>query len=172
VNDPAPPPREPFRIALGVERIGLVPLARPRLAALVVAIVSVFAALGLPRLKVDDSLSQLFRSGSAEFKQYEQLSKRFPSNEFDVLVVVGGKNLLERRSLEQLRELVTELQLIESARGIISLFSARQPPEGGELPVPLIPQDLPEGAEYDRLVERVKSNEILRGSPADVMLLQ
>jgi predicted RND superfamily exporter protein len=77
--------------------------------------------------------------------------------------VVEGKNLLERASIEKLRDLVTDLQLIDGTRGIISLFSARQPPKGGELPAPLFPEKLPEGAEYDQLVQRVMNNEIIRG---------
>jgi uncharacterized protein len=151
------------RLALGIERIGLIPLKFPLVAALVVAALSVAAAFGLMRLKVDDSLSQLFRSDSAEFRQYEELSRRFPSSEFDVLVVVEGKHLLERASLEKLRDLVTDLQLIDGTKGIISLFSARQPPEGGQLPAPLFPEKLPDGADYERLIERVKGNEIIRG---------
>ena len=66
-------------------------------------------------------------------------------------------------SLERIRNLVTDLQLIEGTRGIISLFSAREAPIGGRLPGPLFPDPLPEGAEYDQLVERVMANEILRG---------
>ena len=77
--------------------------------------------------------------------------------------MVEGKNLLERDSIEKLRDLITDLQLIEGTRGIISLFSARQPPHGNELPAPLIPERLPEGAESDRLVQRVMTNEIIRG---------
>ena len=86
------------------------------------------------RLKVDDSLSQLFRSDTAEFKQYEEVSRRFPSSEFDVLVVVEGKTLLDRASLEKLRDLVTDVQLVDGVNGMISLFSARQPPEAGQTP--------------------------------------
>ena len=51
---------------------------------------------GIERIKVDDSLSQLFRSDTKEFRQYEEVTKRFPSTEFDVLVVVEGKTLLAR----------------------------------------------------------------------------
>lgn len=119
--------------------------------------------MGLTRLKIDDSLSQLFRSDTAEFRQYEEVSRRFPSSEYDVLIVVESKNLLARPSLEKLRDLVTDVQLLEGVRGIISLFSARQPPEGGKLPAPLFPPDLPEGAAYDRLIEQIKTNEIIRG---------
>ena len=63
----------------------------------------------------------------------------------------------------QLRDLVTDMQLIDGIKGIISLFSARQPPEGGSLPAPLFPEELPEGDAYDQLIERIKSNEIIRG---------
>jgi uncharacterized protein len=158
-----PDKREPFRLALGIERMGLVSLKIPWLVAILVVLLSIGAAFGVDRIKVDDSLSQLFRSNSPEFKQYEEVTRRFPSSEYDVLVVVEGKQLLARDSLEKLRDLVTDLQLIDGTRGIISLFSARQPPVGGEIPPPLFPPDLPEGKEYDQLVQRILSNEIIRG---------
>ena len=155
--------REPKHLALGLERIGLIALRYRLATALALVVFSILAVFGVERIKVDDSLSQLFRSNTEEFRQYEEVSRRFPSSEFDVLVIIEGKNLLARESLEKIRELVTDLQLIDGARGIISLFSARQPPEGGQLPAPLFPEKLPEGAEYKKLIERVLSNEIIRG---------
>src|ERR1700745_4258590 len=85
-------------------------------------------AFGLKRIKIDDSLSQLFRSNSKDYKQYEAVTKRFPATEFDVLVVIEGKTLLARDNREKMRDLVTDLQLVEGTRGLISLFSARQAP--------------------------------------------
>jgi uncharacterized protein len=154
---------ETRRIAFGAERIGLLPLHSPILSALIVVLLTVAAAFGIARIQVDDSLSQLFRSDSAEFRQYESLSSRFPSSEFDVLVVVEGPGLLERSSLEQLRDLVTDLHFVDGMSGLISLFSAREAPEGGMLPPPLFPAELPQGAEYDALIKRVRANEIIRG---------
>src|SRR5262249_37067336 len=81
----------------------------------------------------------------------------------DVLVVVEGKNLMDRGSIEKIRDLVTDLQLIDSVRGLISLFSARQPPEEGKLPLPLFPDQLPTGEAYEQLKQRVLSNEIIPG---------
>jgi len=150
-------------LALGTERIGLLPLRFPVLFALLFAVLTIGAGFGLTRIQVDDSLSQLFRSDSAEFRQYEELTRRFPSSEFDVLVVVEGPTLLEREPISRLRDLVTDLQLVEGARGIISLFSARRPPEGDGLPRPLLPDDLPEGAEYQALIAEIRTNEIIRG---------
>ncbi len=66
-------------------------------------------------------------------------------------------------SLEKLRDFVTDVQLVDGVRGVISLFSARQPPEDGHTPAPLFPDPLPEGADYDALVKKVMSNEIIRG---------
>jgi predicted RND superfamily exporter protein len=116
--------------ALGLERIGLISLRFPLLVGLATIVLLIAAVLGVARIKVDDSPSQLFRSDTPEFKTFEEVTQRFPSNEFDVLIVVEGKNLLERASIEKLRDLVTDLQLIEGTRGIISLFSARPPPKG------------------------------------------
>ena len=121
------------------------------------------AILGVQRIRIDNSLSQLFRSDTPEFQQFEQVSHVFPSAEYDVLVVIEGKALLARDSVEKLRALVTDLQLVDGARGVISIFSARQPAEKGGLPTPLFPDPLPEGAAYDALVQRVKANELIRG---------
>ncbi|KQW19223.1 RND transporter [Afipia sp. Root123D2] len=155
--------RPRFSIAFGLERIGLIAMRTPLLSICILIALCAGAFLGLQRIKIDDSLSQLFRSDTPEYKQYEEVTKRFPSSEYDVLVVVEGKSLLQRASLSKLRDLVTDLQLIDGTRGIISLFSARQPPENGNLPAALFPQVLPEGAAYDQLIERVRTNEVIKG---------
>ena len=80
-----------------------------------------------------------------------------------MLVVIEGDKLLARDNLGKLRDLVTDLQLIDGTRGIISLYSARQPPEGDHLPAPLFPDPLPAGPAYEQLIQKVMSNEILRG---------
>jgi predicted RND superfamily exporter protein len=150
-------------IAFGLERIGLVAVQAPILSCIILAVLMIGAVFGIDRIKIDDSLSQLFRSNSKEYRQYEAETKRFPATEFDVLVVVEGKTLLARQNLEKLRDFVTDLQLVEGTRGLISLFSARQAPAPGKLPAALFPSDLPQGADYDKFIETVKSNEIIRG---------
>src|SRR4030081_3194801 len=150
-------------IAFGLERIGLIAVQAPILSCIILVALIVGAIFGIERIKIDDSLSQLFRSSSKEYRQYEAVTKRFPSTEYDVLVVVEGKTLLQRPNLEKLRDLVTDLQLVEGTRGLISLFSARQAPAPGKLPAALFPSELPQGADYDKFIETVKSNEIIRG---------
>src|SRR5437762_4374863 len=150
-------------IAFGLERLGLIAVQAPILSCIVLVVLIIGAIFGIDRIKIDDSLSQLFRSNSREYRQYEEVTKRFPATEFDVLVVVEGQRLLARDNLEKLRDFVTDLQLVDGTRGLISLFSARQAPAPGKLPAALFPSELPEGAAYDKFVETVKSNEIIRG---------
>src|SRR6202166_1840237 len=156
-------PRTGPSIAFGLERLGLIAVQAPILSCIILVGLIIGALFGIDRIKIDDSLSQLFRSNSKEYRQYEAETKRFPAVEFDVLVVVEGKTLLKRENLEKLRDLVTDLQLVDGTRGLISLFSARQAPAPGKLPAALFPSDLPQGADYDKFIETVKSNEIIRG---------
>jgi predicted RND superfamily exporter protein len=149
-------------IAFGLERLAFIPLRAPTVTILAALAIAVLAILGIQRIKTDDSLSQLFRSEDPAFQQFEQISRQFPSSEYDVLIVLSGQTLLARDSVERLRSLVTDVQLVDGTRGL-SMFSAREPaPEGG-LPSPLFPDPLPEGGAYHALIDRVKGNEIIRG---------
>src|SRR6201991_4300938 len=150
-------------IAFGLERIGLIAVRAPIGSCIILLALMIGAVFGIQRIKIDDSLSQLFRSDTKEFHQYEEVTKKFPAEEFDVLVVVEGKNLLARDNLEKLRDFVTDLQLVDGTRGLVSLFSARQSPAPGKLPAALFPAELPEGEAYDKFIETVKNNEIIRG---------
>jgi len=77
-------------LALGLERFGLIALLHPRIVGVVALVCAIGAIFGLMRVKVDDSLSQLFRSDTPAFREYEDVTRRFPSTEFDVLVVIEG----------------------------------------------------------------------------------
>ena len=152
------------RLVFGTERMGLISLKAPLVVGIVFILLAVGAVFGAKRLKVDDSLSQLFRSNTPQFHQYEAVTRDFPSSEYDVLVVVTGQNLLQRSNVEKIRNLVTDLQLVDGERSILSMFSARQPPEAGQsIPPPLFPEPLPEGQAYQDVVKKVRSNELING---------
>ena len=151
-------------LSLGLERIGLLPLLFPWLSALVVVAVTALAWFGTTKLTVDDSLSELFRTNTPAFDQYQRMSERFPTSEFDVLIVAEGDMLMQRDTLNRLRYVILDLQLVSSVRNLVSLFSARQPPDAaGDIPPALFPAELPQGAEFEQLVERVKKNKIIQG---------
>ena len=72
-------------LALGIEKVGLPPIYWPLPSAILAVVLCILAAIGVTQLKVDDSLSQLFRSDTEEFRQFEEVTARFPSAEFDVI---------------------------------------------------------------------------------------
>ncbi|RMF04610.1 MAG: RND transporter, partial [Alphaproteobacteria bacterium] len=160
-NEPSGPGQK--SLSFGLERLGLVPLRWTWLTGVVVILLTVAAYFGMGRLSVDDSLSELFRTDTPDFHNYEEMSRRFPSSEYDVLIVVEGKTLLERESLEKLRDMVIELQFVPAMRGLVSIFSARRQLSGGEIPPPLFPAELPTGEAYEKLIKEVRENEIIRG---------
>ena len=156
-------PKRVRSLSFGIERLGLTALRYPRIVAVLIAIITVVAAFGYTKLRVDDSLSELFRTDTPEFRDYETISKRFPSSEYDVLIVVSGDKLLERKSIQALRELIINLQFVEGMAGEVSLFSAREAPEPGKVPGPVFPAKLPTGADYAKLIDQVRNNEIIKG---------
>jgi predicted RND superfamily exporter protein len=84
-------PRRTFVFSFGLERLGLLALRAPYAVAALVVVATLVAGLGVARLQVDDSLSELFRTNTEEFRRYEAIDTRFPSSEYDVLVVVEGR---------------------------------------------------------------------------------
>src|ERR1700754_5312863 len=78
-------------IAFGLERIGLIAVQAPIVSCIILVALVIGAIFGIERIKIDDSLSQLFRSNSKDYQQYEAETKRFPAVEFDVREGVEGK---------------------------------------------------------------------------------
>ena len=71
--------RRSLSIAFGLERIGLIPMRAPILSCIILAALCIAAFFGVQRINESaNSLSQLFRSETREYKQYEQVTKRFP----------------------------------------------------------------------------------------------
>ena len=155
------PPRRSF--AFGLERLGLIGLAAPAVTVALIVIVSALAVWGLTRLRVDNSLSELFRTDTEEFRRYEEIDRRFPSSEYDVLVVVEGKDLLKKPQLEAFRRAIVDLQLADGVDGLISMLSARGKPDASGYAPPIVPDDLPDGPEYDAIIQQMRDNDIVKG---------
>lgn len=153
-----------FRFSFGLEKLGLIALKAPVLAALLIVVLSVLAFIGMSRLQVDDSLTELFRTDTPEFHQYETIDRLFPSSEYDVLVVASGKNLLSREGLTAFREATIDLQLADGVHGLVSMMSARDKPDESGYAPPIVPDDFPEDEQgLADMVERLRTNDIVKG---------
>ena len=150
-------------LGFGLERIGLRAVRAPWIALAILLVFSIACAIGVPRVKTDHTLSELFRSSTADFANYKRLSDTFPTSEFDVLVVIEGKTLLDPDVLEQVRGLHLELQFAEAVDGVLSIFSMRDPPDEKGYPAPMFPTELPRGAAFDELAERALAHPLIGG---------
>ena len=164
-TDPAalPGPRRVAAFTFGLDRLGLLALKAPWVSLVAILIMTAIAAWSVSRIKVDDSLSELFRNNSLEFRQYEEIDRRFPSSEYDVLVVVEGAKLLEKAQLEAFRRAVVDLQLSDGVGGLVSMLSARGRPDATGYAPPIVPDDLPEGEAYQEMIKRLAENEVVTG---------
>lgn len=143
-------------IGFGLERIGFAVLAAPRIWALLLLALVAACIYGMPLLKSNDQLSEVFRSKHPIFLSYERMSRMFPTSEYDVLVVVEGKRLLDRENLAKLNELHYELAVPEHVTDVLSPYSMVGTPQPGKrIPPPLIPDELPKGKAYDKLIDNI-----------------
>ncbi|MDX2156207.1 MAG: MMPL family transporter [Hyphomicrobiaceae bacterium] len=156
-------PRRSFAFTFGLERLGLLALMAPWVSAVLIVALSVLAVIGVMRLKVDDSLSELFRTNTREFQQYEAIDRLFPSSEYDILVVIEGPDLLARDKLMAVSAAIVDLQLADGVNGLVSMLSARGKPDATGYAPPVVPDQVPEGAAYDQMISTLRSNEVVTG---------
>ncbi len=159
-----PDSRPPEITTFGLERLGHAALQAPLVASVLMAVVTALAVMGFLSLKIDDSLAELFRTDTAEFKRYEEIDRRFPSSEYDVLVVVEGQKLLQRDGIEAFRRAAVDLQLADGVNGLVSMLSARGKPDATGYAAPIVPDDLPaDNVEYANVIKALRTNEIVAG---------
>lgn len=159
------------KLGFGLEKFGLVTLARPRLTAVAVALIAVIFAIGVARIEASGILSDFFRGDNADYLTYREMSERFPTSEFDVFVIVEGQDLLTPDNLEAIRTLHLEYQFVPAVNGVLSIFSMRQAPDAKGYPAPMFPATMPTGAEFEALKQKVTAHPLLNGkmlaTPAD-----
>jgi hypothetical protein len=56
-------------IAFGLEKVGLIAVRAPVVSCIILVALIIGAIFGIQRIKIDDSLSQLFRSYSKDYKK-------------------------------------------------------------------------------------------------------
>jgi predicted RND superfamily exporter protein len=157
-------PRRSFLFSFGIDKLGLVALKAPRFSAFLILLLTGLAIYGVSLLRVDDSLAELFRTDTAEFRQYEEIDRRFPSSEYDVLIAVDGEALLTRPGLVALQNTVVELQLTDGVGGLVSMLSARAKPDDTGYAAPVVPDELPEDeTAFAAMLDALKSNDIVKG---------
>jgi len=170
-----PPAKSPSRsgspkVGWGLHRLGHLAQNAPWLALLVVLLISAAAGYGITKVETNTSLDALFKSKTPEFLRYEEMREAFPLNERDAILVVTAARPFSPDDIELLRDLHLELQLLPEAEGVFSLFSVRGEPDAEGYASPIVPDELPEGEAFARMMESVAAepfvaDKLLRSTP-------
>jgi hypothetical protein len=133
---------------------------------LVLIAVTAVALFGVTRVGFDDDLRNLFRSERDSFEVYDRFQDAFPDLENQVFLLVEGDDLVDQVALEAVRSLHLDLQFVDDVTAVMSIFTARRPPDANGDLLPVFPDDLPGGEALKQLVESARSHPLL----ADKML--
>lgn len=147
--------------AFGLERIGLMCVGAPRISLIFLALLSAFAAYGFFQVDYDDDLRNLLRSDRELPRQYDRFLARFPALENQTFILVEGNTVVDRASLEAIRNLHLDLQFADGVTHVLSMFSARHRPDANGNYRPVFPEVLPDGDELKTLVEDARSHPLL-----------
>lgn len=150
-------------LALGAERIGLIAARAPVLYLVVVAFFSAIALYGAAIINTDDVLTDLLKSNTHEYRDYENFRKLFPSDELDAYIIVETKTPLDAGKIEKLREFHFDLGLVDNVTNVLSMFSVHERKGPSEPLVPVIDEELPEGDDFKQLLERLKTDKRFAG---------
>ncbi len=121
----------------GLERIGLVALRFPRATLLLIAAVTLPLAFFATQVGFSSDIREIFRSGTVDYARFQEVEKQYPDSGMDVLLLIRSDNLFTVDNLERLRDLHLELTFANGVQDVVSMFSARHPPDdaGGAKPV-------------------------------------
>jgi len=162
-DDPAPGarsgrPHSILRVGFGLEVVGRLALRAPRLTLALVLVLVIAAAASATRIGFDDSLYAIYSNDTADFEHFQQLSDMFPVLRDREVILFEGPDTTTRAGLELIRSIHLELQFVDGVLGATSIFSTRRQSVGGAAPEPVIPREIPDGAELDRLLDEIAAN--------------
>ncbi|MDH3581025.1 MAG: MMPL family transporter [Hyphomicrobiales bacterium] len=147
----------------GLEKLGHLTLGFPRATLVAVAMFMAVFVYGSSQLGFSSDIREIFRSGSADFVTLEEVTRQYPGNDRDILIVVEGSELFQTATLEKLRELHLELSFVEGVGSVLSIFSARQPPDEKGQAASLFPTEMAEISDLKVLQKDVQNHPLVSG---------
>lgn len=109
-------------------------------AAVAVGLLTLLAAFGLSRLKIDDDLRSLLRDADADFRLVDEVAARFGAPDRDCIIRATARSgdLFDGPSLAALRSLADSLATIDGVEQVRSMFDIRRQGIAGAM-LPVIP---------------------------------
>jgi predicted RND superfamily exporter protein len=139
-------------IGFGVEKVGKLALRNPITATLLALLWTALCIFGVGRLEFDDEIRDAFRSERPEYVRFDAFQQKFADAQSDLYILFEGPDLATKGTIEALREIALEGQLVEGVEGIFSMFSLREIEFDGTIGAPVIPAELPNGSAFNDLM--------------------
>jgi len=128
-------------IGFGLENLGKLTLRFPAIVGLLVAAMTVFSAVQIPRMSVDGDMLRVFADSGPEYDAYEHLSTTFGTFENDIYLLVSSPTLTNPDTIETIRMMALDLANSDYVSGTMSAFTLRVPgPDGSTLPA--VPENM------------------------------
>jgi len=147
----------------GLEKLGLLALRFPRWTLLVIAILTVALGYCASKIEFSSDVREIFRSESSDFANLTTVEDQYPESVGEILLLVEADDLLSRENLERLRDLHLELGFVDGVQDVLSMFSARHPPDASGRSDPIFPAELKDD-ELPEIRQAVLHNPLVAGT--------
>lgn len=147
----------------GLEKLGLLTARYPRATLLVIAAIMPLFLFFAARLEFSSDIREIFRSDSEGFAVLEEVARQYPGSDRDVLLVVEGEDIFTPDALNALRFLQLDLALVEDVKYVLSIFSARQPPDAQGKVESVFPLEITADTDMEALRKAVQEHPLVAG---------
>ncbi len=155
------PPERRATPSFALERIGLAAQRAPLLSLGLLILLTVLAVAGMTQLRFEDDPRSMLKSDRERFQTYDRFRDAYPALENQMFLLIEGADLVSRHALEAIRSLHLDLQFVDGVTNVISIFTARHPPDDNDDMAPVLPDDLPEGEALRALVAEARAHPLL-----------
>lgn len=147
----------------GLEKLGLLTARYPRTTLLLIALSLPIFLFFAARIEFNSDIREIFRSDSKGFAVLEEVTRQYPGAGRDILLVVEGDNIFTPKTLNALRFLHLDLGLEDDVKYVLTIFSARKPPDVQGNAESIFPPEINAQTDMDELRRRVTAHPLVSG---------
>lgn len=150
----------------GLEKLGLLTARYPRATLLVIALTLPIFLFFAARLEFSSDIREIFRSDSQGFAVLEEVSRQYQGADRDVLLVVESKDggdIFNAPALNALQFLQLDLAIVEDVKYVLTVFSARKPPDAQGNADSVIPQVIDENTDFEKTRKDLLEHPLVKG---------
>ncbi len=147
----------------GLEKLGLLTARYPRITLLIIALSLPLFLFFAARIEFNSDIREIFRSDSKGFAVLEEVTKQYPGAGRDILLVVEGDDIFTPKALNALRFLHLDLSLAPEVKYVLSVFSARKPPDAQGNAESVFPPEINEQSDMEALRKSVSAHPLISG---------